>query len=247
MLEKIDGIIIKTADYGETHKIVTIMSKKLGKFSAIAKGAKKPKSRMAAVTQPFILGQFFVYLSKGLSTLQQGEVIHSFRPIREDIIKTAYAAYISEMTEKLVDSQTPDPSLFDQLHQTLEWIEQQEDAEVPVMMYELKLFARGGFAPSVDRCALCGGNEPPFSFSVAEGGLLCRKCRSLDPEAISLTDPAAKLLYIFAHVGLERVGRISVKPENKRLIRQLLDVYYEQYGGYYLKTKKFLAQLDKLK
>ncbi|MFC2948383.1 DNA repair protein RecO [Virgibacillus sediminis] len=247
MLEKIDGIIIKTTDYGETHKIVTIMSKKIGKFSAIAKGAKKPKSRMAAVTQPFIYGQFFVYLNKGLSTLQQGEIIHSFRPIREDIIKTAYTAYITELTEKLMDSQIPDPSLFDQLHYTMEWVEKNEDVEIPVMMYEMKLFARGGFAPSVSRCANCGGNEPPFSFSIAEGGLLCSKCKGLDPDAIPLSESVAKLLYIFAKIGLERVGRISVKPENQRLLRRILDAYYDQYGGYYLKSKKFLGQLDKLR
>ncbi|MYL60323.1 DNA repair protein RecO, partial [Virgibacillus halodenitrificans] len=52
MLEKVDGVILKTQDYGETHKIITIYSRKLGKISTLARGAKKTKSRMAAVTQP---------------------------------------------------------------------------------------------------------------------------------------------------------------------------------------------------
>lgn len=103
MLEKIDGIIIKTRDYGETHKLVTILSKNIGKFTALARGAKKPKSRMAAVIQPFIRAQLFVYVNQGLSTIQQGEIVNSFRPIREDIVKTAYAAYMTELTDKLLD------------------------------------------------------------------------------------------------------------------------------------------------
>ncbi len=248
MLEKIDGIIIRTQDYRESHKLVTIISKKLGKFTALARGAKKPKSRMAAVTQPFIYAQFFVYVNNsGLSTIQQGEMIYSFRAIRENIIKTAYAAYAAELTDKLMDSQTPDVFLFDELYQTLIWIEEHEDADIPLMMYELKLYHKGGFAPTVDRCSNCGSKEPPFAFSIAEGGFLCKRCMYMDPQAVKLPIAAVKLLNICINIALNQVGTISVKPENKQLLRGMLDAYYDQYGGYYLKSRKFLNQLDMLR
>nr|WP_246484788.1 DNA repair protein RecO [Virgibacillus salarius] len=246
-MEKIKGLVLKTQDYGETHKIVTIYSKKIGKFSAIARGAKKTKSRMAAVTQPFIYAEFFVYIQTGLSTIQQGEIIHSFRSIREDIIKTAYAAYIVELTDKLSDDKDPDTFIFEQLFETMKWIEKNDDVNIPTMMYELKLYGKGGFAPTLDRCSNCGGNTPPFVFSIAEGGILCHHCRSMDREAIQLSELLAKLLRIFATVNLQRVGNISVKKENQQLLRQLLDAYYDYYGGYYIKSKKFLKQIDLLK
>lgn len=252
MLEKIDGIIIKTHDYGETHKIVTLLSEKHGKISALARGAKKPKSRMAAVTQPFIYGTFFIYLSKGLSTMQQGEVLHSLRGIREDIMKTAYAAYIVELTDKLLDKNEADVFIFNQLYQTLVWIEEKEDdggageIGVPMLMYELKLFQKAGFAPIIDRCVQCGRKQFPYYFSVAEGGFLCQVCKDIDESCVFLPDVLAKWLYMFLHVGLERVGTISMKPENKKLLRNLIDAYYEQYGGFFLKSKKFLRQVDRL-
>ncbi|WP_047986319.1 DNA repair protein RecO [Ornithinibacillus californiensis] len=247
MLEKIDGIIIKTKDYGETHKIVTIFSKKIGKFSAIARGAKKPKSRMAAVTQPFIYGQFFVYINKGLSTIQQGEILDSFRNIREDIIKTAHAAYLVELTDKLLDENVPNMEVYTQLFKTMEWINENDDVDIPVMMYEMKLFRTGGFAPTVHQCTNCGEKGAPFSFSIVEGGLLCQKCQHIDPDSIELPNAVVKLLFLFSSVGLERVGNVSVKDENRLLLRGLIDAYYERYGGYYLKSQKFLKQIDKLK
>jgi DNA repair protein RecO (recombination protein O) len=247
VLEKLDGIVVKAKDYGESHKIITVYSKRIGKFTALAKGAKKPKSRMAAVTQPFIYAQFFVYLNKGLSTIQQGEIIESFRPIREDIIKTAYASYIMELTDKLLDAQAPDINLFEQLYGTLNWIADHEAAEVPIMMYELKLFKKGGFAPTVNECSNCKSKELPFAFSIAEGGFLCRRCVHLDENAIPLPESLTKILYLFLNVGLERVGNISIKPENLKLLRCILDAYYDQYGGYYLKSRKFLKQLDLLR
>ncbi|WP_042223427.1 DNA repair protein RecO [Oceanobacillus manasiensis] len=244
MLEKIKGFVIKTTDYGETHKIVTIFSKNAGKISVLAKGAKKPKSRMAAVTQPFIYGEFFVYLNSGLSTLQQGEVIHSLRRIREDIVRTAYAAYISELLDKLMDQKSPDINIYDEFDHTMHWIADKEDPIIPIMMLELKLFQKGGFAPTVDRCANCGQKRNPYAFSIHEGGLLCRQCRYVDGAAVELPDSVSKLLYVFSAVNLDQVGSISVKEENKLLLRQLLNNYYDTYGGFYLKSRKFLSQID---
>src|SRR5690625_1146290 len=152
MLTKVEGIILKSKDYGETHKIVTIYTKQYGKLSAICRGANKVKSRLSSVTQPFIKGDFLIYLSKGLSTVRQGEMINSFRHIREDIIKTAYAAYITELTDKLMESKQPDHYLYTQLSHTLTWLNDKEEYSIPIMMYEFKLFNKGGFAPLVDRC-----------------------------------------------------------------------------------------------
>ncbi|MFD2209201.1 DNA repair protein RecO [Virgibacillus halophilus] len=247
MLDKVKGIVIRTQDYGETNKIVTIYSANAGKVSAVARGAKKPKSRMAAVTQPFIYGEFMAYLSSGLGTIQQAEVIHSFREIRQDIFKTAYASYILELTDKLVENRQGNAFLFQQLYLTLEWIAAGKDMAVPIMMYELKLYAVSGFAPVVHHCVSCESKQFPFAFSIAEGGLLCPKCRYKDPHAIGLPDAVAKLLHLFTKADLKRVGQISVKPDNLNRLRMLLDAYYDQYGGYFLKTKRFLNQLDKLK
>jgi len=247
VLEKIEGTIIKTQDYGESNKIVTLFSQKIGKFSAIARGAKKPKSRMAAVTQPFIHGNYLVYVSTGLSTIQQGEIIDSYRNIREDIVKMAFAAYISEFTDKVLESYQPDFFLFDQFFRTMNWISDKNEYMIPVMMFELKLFEKAGIAPTLDQCVLCGNNEELSSFSIVEGGLLCKNCFSFDRYSIVLPSVVAKLLYIFSTIGLDQVGTISVKQKNQILLRKILDTYYDQYGGYYLKSRKFLNQIDLLK
>ncbi|MFP7477818.1 DNA repair protein RecO [Terribacillus saccharophilus] len=246
MLQNVEGIILRTQDYGETHKIITIFTEDRGKIAVMARGAKKPKSRMAAIAQPFIFGSFLVQLGTGMGAMQQGEPLQSFRAIREDIVKTAYASYIAEMTDKLTDNNKPDPDLFRQLLQVMEWINDGKDADVLRIIYELKMFRRGGFAPTVHQCVNCGNTELPFRFSVPEGGMLCRRCMHLDPDAYALSEKVAKLLQLFSSIDISRIGNISVKPETKRLLNEMLDTYYDRYGGYFLKSKKFLAQLDKL-
>lgn len=247
MLEKVEGIVIRTGDYGETHKIVTLFTRERGKIAVMAKGAKKPKSRMAAITQPFVYASFLIYKGSKMGTLQQGEVLQSLRSIREDIVKTAYASYIAELTDKLIEQNQPDPFIYQQLLQTFIWIHEDKDLDILQLMYELKMYKKGGFAPQLHQCVNCGRTDDNYSFSVMEGGLLCRRCNHMDTEAVFLSPTIVKLLRICLDVDVTRVGNISVKKENKELLKQLMDQYYERYGGYFLKSKKFLNQLDWLK
>lgn len=94
MLSKWEGIVIRTIPYGESNKIVTLLTQEAGKITVMARGAKKPRSKLAAVTQPFTLGSFLIRKGRGMGTLSQGEQIESMRFIREDLEATSYASYI---------------------------------------------------------------------------------------------------------------------------------------------------------
>lgn len=246
MLRTIEGIVVKTQNYGETHKIITIFSKEVGKVSAICRGANKAKSQLSSLAQPFIKANFLIYISKGLSTVQQGEIIQSFRSIREDIMKTAYAAYLVELTTMLTEDRKTEKYLYNQLDLTLEWINNEDELMVPLFMLELKLFKRGGFAPIIDCCARCGNVNDLTSFSVREGGLLCSNCFHTDEYAVQLSPNVIKLLPIFMDVGLEQIGSIKMKKSNIQLLRKIFDNYYDSYGSYRLKSKRFLEQINRL-
>ncbi|HLR14456.1 MAG TPA: DNA repair protein RecO [Bacillota bacterium] len=248
MLEKLQGVVIKTQDYKETHKIITIFSDKLGKFTALARGVKKPKSRMAATTQPFVYGEFLVYVSKGkgLGTIQQASIVHSMRQIREDIEKNAYASYVLELTDTLTENKQPLPDIYNELFHTLQWIAERDEYVIPAMMYELKLYEVGGFSPVLNRCVRCGSTQLPFSFSIREGGVLCNTCSHVDEQSIMLQGKLAHILHAFQQVSIEQIGNISLKQKNKELLRMLLDHYYDSYGSYPIKTKRFIKQLDAL-
>lgn len=246
MLQKSIGIVLRTQDYGETHKLVTIFTKDIGKITAISRGANKPRSRLSAVSQLFIEAEFLLYIPKGLATLRQGDIISTFRHIRTDLSRTAYAAYIIELTDRIVEEKNPDPYIYAELNRTLHYINNETDYLIPIMMYEMKLFQKGGFAPIVNRCVNCNQTENFYGFSVQEGGILCERCAPIDRYAVQLPPSLFRMLAIFLHVELDRVGKIKVKEENITKLRSLFDQYYDRYGGYRLKSKKFLDDLHKL-
>ncbi|KAA9026344.1 DNA repair protein RecO [Niallia endozanthoxylica] len=247
MLQKCEGIVLRTTDYGETNKIVTLYTREWGKFGVMANGAKKPKSRLAAITQPFTYGYFLVQQGRGLGSLQQGEIITSLRSIKEDIFLTAYASFIVELTDKCTEEKKTNPFLFELLYQVLNFINEGYDSDIIKNIYEMKMLNTIGLYPILNHCVICGSKEGNFSFSIREGGILCHRCLEKDPYHFKIAATTVKLLLTFYYLDINRLGNISVKPETKKELKMVIDSYYEEYSGLYLKSKKFLDQLDRLK
>ncbi|PEA56413.1 DNA repair protein RecO [Bacillus pseudomycoides] len=245
MFQKIEGIVIRTIDYGETNKIVTIFSRELGKVSAMARGAKKPKSRLASISQLLTHGHFLIQMGSGLGTLQQGEIISSMREIREDLFLTAYASFIVELTDKATEEKKHNPYLFEMLYQTLHYMSEGVDPEILALIYQTKMLPVLGLNPYFDTCAICHQSTDFVAFSIREGGFLCKYHAEQDPYRISISEAIHKLLRLFYHFDLARLGSVSVKAETKKQMRIVLNMYYDEYCGIYLKSRRFLDQLDK--
>lgn len=239
--------MLRAIDYGETNKIVTLLTREWGKVAVMARGAKKPSSRLSSVTQLFTYGHYLIQKSRGVGSLHQGEVIDSLRAIRENIFATAYASYIVELTDKITEEQRPNPYLFELLLQTLKYMNDGLDLEILTYIYEMKMLNVMGLYPSLDRCAVCKLSEGKFSFSVKEGGFLCHRCESKDPHRLLLSPAAVKLLRLFYYFDVSRLGKISVKEETKKELHHAISAYYDEYSGLSLKTKRFLAQIEQLK
>jgi DNA repair protein RecO (recombination protein O) len=246
MLQRVEGIVIRTTDYGEANKILTLYTRELGKIGMMARGAKRPKSRLSSISQLFTHGQFVFQKTSGLGVLNQGEMIKSFRDLRSDIFLTAYGAYIVELLDKLTDQNDINPYLYELLFQTLNYMDEGYDYEILTRIFEIKMLKVAGIGLQVDGCCHCGTTEGEFSFSVKEGGFLCHRCLHVDERTIKINSGTVKLIRLFYYFDLNRLGSISVKQETKEQLKQVVEAYYNEHSGLYLKSKRFLSQLDKM-
>ncbi|MBO0959464.1 DNA repair protein RecO [Neobacillus sp. MM2021_6] len=247
MLQKCEGIVIRTTDYGETNKIVTLYTREWGKVGVMARGAKKSNSRLSSITQLFTHGYFLVNRGSGLGSMQQGEIVSSLRSIGEDIFLTAYASYIVELTDKCTDEKKPNPFLFELLFQTLHFMNEGYEPDILMNIYEMKMLNVMGMYPVLNQCSVCGSTDGHFSFSIRENGFICHRCLSKDPYHFKISPAAVKLLRLFYYFDLSRLGKISVKEETKAELKKVITAYYEEYSGLHLKTKKFLASMDQFR
>ncbi len=139
MLYRVEGIVIRSMDYGEGNKIITLCTESGGKTGVLVRGAKKPKSRHAALTQPFTYGEFVFFRNTGLGTLNAGEIIQSHHTLREDITKAAYASYACELLDRVLHDEETGTFWFKQLKACLEALESGKDPLIVMSIYEFKI------------------------------------------------------------------------------------------------------------
>ncbi|MDX6153325.1 DNA repair protein RecO [Marinococcus sp. PL1-022] len=245
MIQKTEGIVLRTASYGESNVVLTVYTREHGKMAMMAKGAKKPSSRLRSISQPFVYGTFVYYPGKGMRTLSQGDVTDSFRSVREDIVLTSYASYLSELLDKVTVDQERNPYLFELFWQLLRRIDEGEDAEVLIRLFEVKMTAVAGIQPVIDRCVNCGRQEGTFHFSIREAGFLCHLCWEMDPYRFRIQPKTVRLLRTFFYIDVHRIGSVSVSAETKKELKDVLNSYYDSYAGIHLKARRFLEQMEK--
>lgn len=245
MLVRVEGIVIRSMDYGEGNQILTIFSKESGKVSVMARGAKKMKSRYTALAQPFTYGEFVFYKSGQMGTLSSGEVWNAYRTFREDIHKGAYAAYLMELTDRMLGENDRNPDLFEQLRAAMDAIEGDKDAQIVIHLYEMKMLAIAGYMPELNECVCCGAREGLSSVSASRGGTVCGRCRTADPSFMSVSEAALKLLRLFLMLDLRRLGKTEVKPETKKELKALMRANMDAHVDIRWKARSFLDQMDK--
>ncbi|WNQ13467.1 DNA repair protein RecO [Paenibacillus aurantius] len=245
MLKRTEGIVIRSTDYGEGHKIVTLYTREAGKISLMARGAKKAKSRHTAVTQLFTYGEFVFFQGSGMGTLNQGDLIESHHALREDLHKAAYSSYLVEMVDRLVPDQEPNGMLFEQLKAGLSAIEEDKDADIVIHIMEMKMLALAGYLPQLDECVSCGSDEGQMALSVMQGGVLCPRCRLKDPGALVLAPGTLKLLRLFQRMDLRRIGSVEVKAETKAQLKAAMRSFMDVHMGVKWKSRSFLEQMEK--
>jgi DNA repair protein RecO (recombination protein O) len=195
-----NAIVLRRTDFGEADRILTLYTREHGKLSAIAKGARKPISRLAAATEMFTYGRYFLATGRNLDVLTQAETRESFPEIRDDVHRVAYAVYILELVNEMIEDRDPNYDLFDTLLSSLYLLEGSVDPETVARAFELYLMTVSGYRPNLESCGQCDAELPTerVGFSPSFGGVVCEECGPVPDDTISIhretLDAMAKLL-----------------------------------------------------
>jgi DNA repair protein RecO (recombination protein O) len=192
-----EGIVLRRVDYGETDRILTVLTREHGKIGVIAKGARRPQSRLASRTDLFVRSRMQLASGRGeLDILTQAEQV-STAPRAGDARRSACAAVCAELTDRVLEPAHPDGEIFTLVAGAMATCaDPLRDPRAAVVWFARRMIDRLGYAPQLYRCAGCGETLPEASafFSAVSGGLLCASCSSADADAVECSVRAIKVL-----------------------------------------------------
>lgn len=240
MLESVEGFVINEIPYGETSKIINVLTKEHGLIGVLAKGAKSMKSKFRASTGRYSYANFEIYYKEDkLSTLTSVDVINPLKNIHSDLTLISYTTYISDLVNQVV-KQSYSKKIYDLFINTILNLEKKLDPVVVTNILEIKLLPFLGVGINLDSCAICGNKTNIVTIDGSRGGYVCLNCYSNEK---IVSKEAIKLLRMYYYVNIVSISKLNIDESVKMEIDNFLNSYYEDYTGLYIHSKKFLKNI----
>lgn len=240
MLESVEGFVINEIPYGETSKIINVLTKEHGLIGVLAKGAKSMKSKFRASTGRYSYANFEIYYKEDkLSTLTSVDVINPLKNIHSDLTLISYTTYISDLINQVV-KQSYSKKIYDLFINTILNLEKKLDPVVVTNILEIKLLPFLGVGINLDSCAICGNKTNIVTIDGSRGGYVCLNCYSNEK---IVSKEAIKLLRMYYYVNIASISKLNIDESVKMEIDNFLNSYYEDYTGLYIHSKKFLKNI----
>jgi DNA repair protein RecO (recombination protein O) len=235
-----EAVVLRSLRFGEADRILHLFTKERGRLNAIAKGARRTRSRLGGRLEPFSHAEVRLHEGRGeLATVTGAELLRAHHSLALEPQRIAVGHIGVEAVLRLFAEHDASPQAFHALVRFLDLLEQRPrvagDAALDPLglSFQLKLLWLAGYLPHLASCASCGSAGPLVAFSAAEGGAVCAECQS-NAEPVS----AGGFLAIAGM--LERpLADADELPWSSGAARDTLRVVqslYEYHGGFRLRT-----------
>ncbi len=153
MLDKTEGIVLKTTRYSESSVIVKIFTKKYGILSFMVQGIRSSKNKQKGnILQPLNILNLEIYLKeqRSLNRIREYTPGHIYKSMQADFTKQSVAIFCIELISKCVKEQEVNERLYDYLTMFLTDLDKEmQNIENKPLFFMLEIASILGFEPSL--------------------------------------------------------------------------------------------------
>jgi len=255
---KAKALILRTYKLGEYDKIVKMYSQASGLISAVAKGARKSRSRFGGRLEIFNLIDLEMYGGKSLDILSQAEIIESFKNISSDFSRFVFCQLIAKIILKTQSGiSEPNPDLFKLIYLSFREINSVSVDDMvslkKIMCFFIgKFLLLAGYSPLLDSCCRCNtklendfnsGHNRRVTLSYRLGGVVCSHCLSDGEGGTLLEAKSFRFLVSVFKLKIEDIRDIEIDASALKKVYKFLENYIIYHTGCDLESFKYLKKI----
>ena len=242
-----EAIVLRRSDFQEADRRLTLLTPERGRLNVVAKGVRRPASRMAGHLELFTLAKVFVVRRRSLDLVVQAETVQTFPQLRTDLNRLPYAYQAVEAAHILVEEEVEAHGEFVLLVKALAALTTTAALPLALVAYKLQLLASLGYQAQLHECARCGDSLSAEANRVRPdiGGAVCSRCGGV--AGLPVTVRAIKCLRWLTREPLQTVDRLQVDTATTAQLEQTADAFVRYVAEQDLKTTPFLERMRALK
>lgn len=233
------AIVLRTIRFSEADVVLALYSPDEGRFSAIAKGARKSGSRLGGRLQPGVWIHVGVARGRGdLGTVRSASTVQAHAGLWQEGYRLRAASSVLETVLRSVPEHEAMPEIFHLLGRTLGLLATAAPLDGPprldpiVLGFQAKILVVSGLLPRLASCVVCDAPGPLVAFSAPAGGMLCEACaRAGEPLERAARDAFAGL------VGSPLAAAREVCPPGARVgVERMIGLVLHEHLGVTLRS-----------
>jgi DNA repair protein RecO (recombination protein O) len=235
-LHESEAIVLQSYPLGEADRLVSFLSRAMGRMRGVAAGARRPKSRFGSTLERLSHVRIWFYEreTRELVRISQCEMIESFIDAFRDYASSVALSLFSEVTQAVLPDKEAADANFRLLLLCAQTVKRTGKAEPALAYFTLWTVKLGGWLPLLEACARCrkslrreAAAAQPAYFSRSRSAVLCADCRRPGMRAISPLALAAAQAMLSGR--LDRLSEQAVPPRAAREVTEImLDVIEQQ-------------------
>jgi DNA repair protein RecO (recombination protein O) len=247
-LYKTEAIVLRSMDLGEADRVLTVLTPRLGKLRVIAKGIRRPRSRLGGGLEPFSDVHLVLAVGRTFDVVTQTALEDPHLGLRDDLHSTAAAWYLVELADRFCEGTAESRAAFELLAQGLAALDAsplEVSREVVARWFELHLLDAMGFRPELVRCLDCGAQIEPGGngYSPTAGGVLGPECSDRSLGARPVSPAALKVMRHLQRSQLTDVLRLELPVATQRETERLLHATISAVLERELRSRDFLEEV----
>lgn len=246
-----EAINLKSYNLNDADKIMVMYSKDNGLIKGVAKGIKKPKSKLGARMDLLVANTLQLLKGRSMDTIVQAQTVNNFRKSREDIDKLMLSSYISELVMNFGEgSEAASKEIYELLYKALNRISDsatKKDALIAVIKFQLKILLIMGFCVELDTCLCCREQvlDEDMYFSSSMGGIICKDCNKTLGVKLKMHHKIRDFLQAMLQFDFDFESEYDKKATEKvcEVCFNLLDEYARIHTNKKQKSAKIIKEL----
>ncbi len=179
-----EALLLRRVEYGEADLVLTLLTQKLGKVSALARGARKSMKRFGGSLEPMhtLALELDERPSAELFTLLEAKLLVPRPKILGSLAAMEAAGKALSWARRAAPPRTPEAAPYSVLSTLLDRLAEApapEPSAIALAEAGVCLLAAFGWGIDFERCVRCGRQALPTqsaSVDAVRGGLICRSC-----------------------------------------------------------------------
>lgn len=247
-----EAINLKSYNLNDADKIMVMYSKENGLIKGVAKGIKKPKSKLGARMDLLVANTLQILKGRSLDTIVQAQTVNHFRKTREDYDKLMLSSYISEVVMNFGEgSEAASKEIYELLYKALNKVsnsESKKDMLIAVIKFQLKMLLIMGFCVELDSCLCCREQilDEDMYFSSAMGGVVCKECNEHLGVKLRMHHKIRNFLQAMLQFDFDFESDYDKKATEKvcQVCFDLLDEYIKTHTSKRQKSAKLIKEME---